>query len=345
MKRLTALLLALTLLLSACGGGPAGEDLLCRAAGIPSDARLLTVDGRRVPADRYLYWLAYTCDYIAASYQRLDAAVDWGEDLDGQTLGDYAKAQALGNAVLYATVENWAERYGCVLTEEDQAAIAADWEEKAASYGGEEAYLAALARMGLDRAGAEALSADFYLYRRLFSLSAGGDSPLHPEEADLERFAADRGYLTASWLAVPLGEDPAAARARAAEAFAALNESPDPAAAFDALAQTYGTGGRATFAAGSGVLPESCGAAVQALDAGQWSGIVEAEDGFYILLRRELDREAVSADYFDFQLQSAADGAAVELSETYQNLSAGAFYDALTRARTALETAPADEKT
>ncbi|CAN4071427.1 phage holin, LLH family, partial [Dysosmobacter welbionis] len=106
-------------------------------------------------------WLAYACDYIADYYDSGEG-IQWGDTVSGQSLEDYAKDQALQNAALYATVETWAEDYGCTLTDEDRTAMDREWAARAAQYGGEEAYLAVLARMGLDRAEAEAISGDYY---------------------------------------------------------------------------------------------------------------------------------------------------------------------------------------
>ena len=151
MKRCIAFCLALgaALSLTACGGGDTEGGLLCEASGIRPDTVLLSVDGRDVSAQRYLYWLAYACDYIADYYDSGEG-IQWGDTVSGQSLEDYAKDQALQNAALYATVETWAEDYGCTLTDEDRTAMDREWAARAAQYGGEEAYLAVLARMGLD---------------------------------------------------------------------------------------------------------------------------------------------------------------------------------------------------
>ena len=71
--------------------------LLCEASGIRPDTVLLSVDGRDVSAQRYLYWLAYACDYIADYYDSGEG-IQWGDTVSGQSLEDYAKDQALQNA-------------------------------------------------------------------------------------------------------------------------------------------------------------------------------------------------------------------------------------------------------
>ena len=348
MKRRIALALAALMTLTACGGGEERQEgLFYEAAGISPDAVLLTVDGRDVPAWRYLYWLTSICDTIRASRGQEGKTLDWSEPLLGGTLADYAKQQALASTALYATVENWAETYSIALTDADRDALEEDWAEKAASYGGEEAYLAALADMGLERADAMAMSADHYLYQALYEWSLTEDSPLHPAEAELEAFAAESGALSVDFIristaGVDTGDTEAMDQRRqeAEAAFAALNASADPAGDFAALAETYSDDeNRArhpmgyTLTPGDGTLPSVCEEAAAALEAGQWSGIVEAEDGFYILLRRPLDQTAAAGACFDQRLQAAAEAAEIRLGKTYDAIHAGEFYERLVTAR------------
>ena len=102
-RRITALALLLCLCLTACGGEedqqpeeavrpPQPATLLETASGLSESETLLTVDGRDIPAWKYLYWLAYTKD------------------------------QALADTTLYAVVENWSEAYGAQPTQEAKSA-------------------------------------------------------------------------------------------------------------------------------------------------------------------------------------------------------------------------------
>ena len=351
MKRPIAFSLALAaaLTLSACGGGDGEEGLFYQASGIREEAVLLSVDGRDVTARRYLYWLACACDYIADYYDSGDG-IQWADTVDGQSLEDYARDQALENAALYATVENWAEDYGCTLTDEDRDAMDREWAARAAQYGGEDAYLAELERMGLDRTEAEAISADSYLYRHLYDLYCTAGSALAPAERDLETFAREQGYLTVDhiWISTAAAdpadaEAVAACRARAEEAFAKLNGSADPVNDFAVLAETYSDEPNRdqhpdgyTFTAGDGTLPAACEEAAMVLEEGQFSGVVEAEDGFYLLLRKPVDLDAVAPDYFDALLQAAADSAEISTTRAYDTLDVSSFYAALTEARAEL---------
>lgn len=338
-KRMTALALLLCLTLTACGGREDSRgqaSFLGQAADLEEDAVLLTVDGREVPAWRYLYWLAYTCDRIRERYQETGLALDWKTPVTGGTLADYARDQALADTVLYATVENWAEQYGCTLTEEDRGALAASWEEQATAHGGETAYLTELAELGLDRQRAEELAGVGTLYGKLYALYRAGDSPLTPDGSALAAYAAETGSLTVDRILVAAGEDREAARQKAAEIFSLLNGAADQAAEFAALAAAGDDpAGPRTVLAGDGTLDSALEEAAKALAEGQCSGILESEEGFSILRRLAPDPDVLADDYFDHLLQTAAENALVETGEAYRALDTAAFDQALRAARTA----------
>lgn len=343
-KRIAGYILALCLGLTACSTGEVlrEEGLFYEAGGISPDAVLMTIDDREIPAWRYLYWLVYTCDYIRTSYEKEGQELDWEAPLADGTLADYAAEQALRNTALYATVENWAVQYEVELTEEDRTAMEADWAEKTSYYGSEEAYLQALQDMGLTRTEAETMSGDYYLYSHLYDLSCQEGSGLYPAEEDVAAFAEDQGYVTVDYLLVSTaqvadGDTEAlnARRERAEEAFSKLNGSDDGAAAFEGLADTYSDAEqrRMTFLPGDGTVPQAVEDAAAALEEGQWSGIVESDQGFYILLRQPPDSAQVREGYFDQTLQQAADEAEVVYTDDYDALDVASFYTAILQAR------------
>jgi len=331
--------LALCLLLTGCVEREAVETpILERAAEVSEDAVLLTVDGREVPAWRYLYWLAYTCDQIQNQYQEAGLEPDWQAPISGGELRDYAKDQALADAALYATVENWAERYGCTLTQEDREALEGEWRKKAESQGGEEAYLASLADQGLDEARARELAQVGMAYAKLRALCAQEGSPLHPQGEALSAYAQKSGLLTVDRILVSAGEDREAARSRAAELFSRLNGADGDSAGFAALAlEGDDPAGPRMVSIGDGSLDPALEEAALALEAGQCSGILESGEGFSILRRLEDDSDALLDGYFDDALRSGAEGAAVETTAEYDALEADVFYGRLQKLRNAEE--------
>jgi len=305
--RIISLALTLCLFLTACGGkeerGEGQASLLVRATGLEEEEILLTVDGREVPVWRYLYWLAYTCDRIQKQYDRARLSLDWKVPMSGGTLADYARDQALADTVLYATVENWAERYG----------VSA----------GEQFSGPAMPEVGLSAEQMAELEKVGGLYAALYDLYETAGSALAPTEEALADFARAQGWLTVEQFLIPYGEDREAARRSAEEAFAALNGAEDTEAAFSAL-----TGGTTpqTLQAGDGTMVPSLEEAAAALEEGQCSGILESEDGYSILRRLAPDTAPVREAYFDHLLQSAAESAALETTEAYDTLEVAAFY-------------------
>lgn len=325
MKRIAAAVL-ICLCLSACGGEetPTG-GLLGQASGLDETEILLTVDGRQVPAWRYLCWLAYTCDRVAERCREAGTALDWRAPLSGGTLADYAKSQALESTVLYATVENWAERYGVT-------ADHSGWARILDAYGGEAACLARCAQLGLDQARAMELADTGGLYSQLCALCAAGEGPFAPET--MAAFAAEQGCMTVDRIFFAFGDDREAARQRAADAFARLNGAADQGAVFSDLAKSGNdTAGPRTILPGDGVLPPALEDAARTLDVGQCSGILESDEGFSILRRLETDISGLTEPYLDALLEEAADNAAVETTASYDTLDTAAFYAALTAQR------------
>lgn len=330
MRKSIAVLILSCLLLTACGGRQETRSFYEEAAGIPEDAILLTVDGREIPAWRYLYWLACTCDYLQERYREEGVTLDWSAPLEGGTLADYAKDQALANTALYAAVESLAEESDVALAEADRAALAAAWEEKAAEYGGEDLYLAALAQLGLSRGQAEELAGTGRLYAKLYANYMAGEGPLSPPEEPGE------GPLTVDRILIRADGDRETAREQAAEVFARLNEAADKEAVFPALAAEGDDPAGPRPAADGGLAP-SLAEAAALLAPGQCSGILESDEGFSILLRCEASPENAASEYFDVLLQAAAEAAPVETTEAYRTLDAEVFAAGLRRARKNME--------
>lgn len=329
--RKTLIVLGLLLCLSACGEAPETEaSLLGQAAEMEEELVLLTVDGREVPAWRYLYWLAFTCDQVQARYQESGLTLDWNIPVTGGTLGDYAKDQALADAALYATVENWAEESGCALTEEERAALEDIWQEQSEAYGGEGEYLAELSGLGLDRERAEELAEVGLLYAKLCRLYDEENGPQSAPEGETAALTIDRILVSAS-------EDREAARQRAAEIFSQLNGAEDQNTAFSALAaEGDDPAGPRTFLPGDGTFDPALEDAAAALEEGQCSGILESKEGFSILRRLPTDAEAAAEDGgFDALLQGAAERALIQTAPDYDRLDAAAFHKAMEALRAA----------
>ena len=134
---------------------------------------LLVIDGREIPAWQYLYWLAADCQQLEARCEAAETPLDWAAPLpDGGTYGELVKADALADTALYATVQTWAETYGCTLTAEERAALP------------ERTYPFLTAEQG------RVLTETGQAYVKLYALYQKPDSPLAPAEGELELFSA-----------------------------------------------------------------------------------------------------------------------------------------------------------
>ena len=318
--RMTCLALLLCLLLTACGGKEPDSrgqiSLLEEASGLDEEAVLLTVDGREVPAWRYLYWLAWTCGQMRERYETSGTALDWGAPASGGTLAQYVKDQALADTVLYAVVENLAKEAGYTPSEED----------------GTEAVLP---DMGLNEEQMAQLEAVGQMYGWLYDRYCVGESSLTPTREELEAYEKAGGFLTLDRILVPAGEDREAARQRASEVFSCLNGAEDQGTKFSALAAEGADQlGPRTLSPDSGELDGELLDAARELQEGQCSGILESQEGFSILRRLETDPEALREPYFDDRLLALAEAAEVTTAPAYDGLDLEAFDYAWKQART-----------
>ena len=317
--RMTCLALLLCLLLTACGGkepdSQGRTSFLGEAAGLEEDTVLLTVDGREVPAWRYLYWLAWTCQQMRERYAASGTALDWDTPVSGGTLAQYVKDQALADTVLYAVVENLAEQAGYAPSEEDVSE-------------------AVLPDMGLDENQMAQLEAVGRMYGWLYDRYCAGEGSLTPTREELEAYGEAGGFLTLDRILIPAGEDREAARKRAAEMFSRLNGAEDQGAAFSALAaEGSDQAGPRTLTPDSTELDAELLAAARELQAGQCSGILESQEGFSILRRLETDPETLKEPYFDSCLLDLAEAAEVTTAPAYDELDPEAFDHAWEQAR------------
>ena len=337
--RFFAPLLAL-LLLSGCAMEPAEpgrqSGRLYETAGLSPDAVVLTVDGREVPAWRYLYCLTDVCDALRAEGTELS---NWEAPRFGGTLEDYIEQEAVRSAALYATVESLAEEQGIALTEEERAGLSQDWATLAEQRGGEPAFLAALLDRGLERSDAERLAEDCLLYQHLLEAAREEGNPLHPTQAELDQFAQETGYFCVDFIRIstadlePTDQETREQRHHKAErVLELLNAGADfsdlAEACSDDPQRVHFPAGR-TCRPGDGTFPPEVERAAASLKQGDHSGILEGADGYYLLSARPLDQNEVFQDFFDAQLQQEAEKARLHYRRPFREISPQTFYERL----------------
>ena len=162
------------------GGGDTEGGTSLRGVRHPSDTVLLSVDGRDVSAQRYLYWLALRLR-LHRRLLRQRGGIQWGTLSPARAWRITPRPGAAERRPVRHSGRPGRRDYGCT----SPTRTGPPWTGRggrAAQYGGEEAYLAVLARMGLDRA-AEAISGDYYLYEHLYDLYCTEGSELAPRGA------------------------------------------------------------------------------------------------------------------------------------------------------------------
>ena len=345
MKRIAALLLALclTFTLAACAPQEEetvkGADVLSQVSGLDADAVMLTVDGREVTNQMYLYWLTYTMESLSSSMPSwVDDAglLKWDEAASGDmTVEELVRQETLNTAKMYMVVENWAEKYGIALTEDETAIIDQDLDSYAQQLGGQEMYEAYLWDQGLTADLNRRLSHTFYLYSKLHDATLEPGSPLYIEDEVLYQYdGVTPDAVLADHILLTKGDDAAAN----AEAYAAmeqilemLDQSGDSApSVFSYIAdQVSQDPGRAYNPYGYLVtedaefLPEFKEAAL-ALEENAYSGIVEPDAGYHIILRRPI-RQYVADQYLSELITVAMDNAEVTYGEAYDTLDVRQF--------------------
>jgi hypothetical protein len=322
--------------------GTRRSGLFYGAAGICPDAQLITVNGTTVSAEEYLYWLSYDCEYLS----QYVSDIDWDGALnDSTTYGDYAKYDALETVKLYVVLRQWAAENGITLSAEDQAQLDAQKAQYVAYYGSEEAYRNQIQLLGVTEKTFDAINSSPYLYSSLYAQFCDSTSKLYPGSDALTSFCNDKGYVSFKeiYLSTSGLDDTAKAakRAQAADIAAQLQSASDVQATFNTLCSASEDTSYTDNPNGLTMLPskldESLATALNALGENQASGVVETDDGCYVLVRIPLFADGALSDYFNDQLSQKRTDAVVKTSKAYDKLSVAAFYPALIQGRTALE--------
>ena len=376
MKKCFSALMALIMLVTLLAGcGQQAEDpqtqletptlttsgIFYELTGVSPETTVMTVSGTEVSAEEYLYWVSYLCasvEYNILSYNAYygmytdlvneDDTLNWdGEFQDGQTLAEYIIEEAENTIKFYTAIEVMAEKYNCGLDTEDLTSLASDLNAAMEELGGQEAFDAYLAKLGICQDTFQDLASSKYLFDNLLLLvlEEGTDLYLSPENYNKYASYADHILLmtidTTSGKPLP-AEELATRKQTIEDLLAQLQASDDMLTLFDQLADQYSEDtGRAEYPDGyvftPGTMVESFEDAVAALEPGQISGVVESDYGYHIILRKDL-LEALEADpeqrvslaetHLTTLLTILSGDATVEKTYHLKNLNIGEFYSA-----------------
>lgn len=358
MKRFVAGLIAAILLVSCISlidGGGSGirtDGLYYQVSGIRPDATIMTVDGEKISAEEYLYWLAYDCEYLSA----YAGSLDWDEVVTGtMTYGDYVKDEVTDTMKIYAIIRQMARKGDVTLSDEDLAALDAQRRQYIEYYGGEEGYARQIQLLGVSEETFDNINSMYYLYSRV--QEAFCDGSLRPDDEELLSFAKENGLMTAKLLYLStegLSEDEIAQRRDLAQGYADKLKAADDVDALYAqfageLGLTVSESGQTFSASETGEGGEEdllLANAVAALDEGGVSDLIESGSGFYVAVRQALDLSAVADRMFSQTIESTLAEAKVKYNDAvYGKIDVGSFYTELLQARQELEASFSTEDT
>ena len=310
------------------------QDVLTFAAGeLAGQDDLLTVNGKAVPTDLMLYWLAFSCAYFESTYAAY-----------GITVADYADGiftDATTMAAYYTLLQDKAAENGCPLTDAQLADITAQLEEESGSL----EQIKAL--WGLEDDDLEFLYSVNSLYSNLLDALV----PV-PTEEELNNYVYQARHillLTVDMSGTPTVNDEGAyvypsldeetvaeKKALAEELLGKLKEADDLDAAFNELMNEYSEdSGLAsnpdgyTTTVGKMVAPFE--QAALSLKPGEISGIVESTYGYHIILRGEVeDLDSYAGEYRENRMDTIVsqwlEETDIQPSDAFKALDVNTFY-------------------
>ena len=310
------------------------KSLFQSASGVKPESLIMTVDGRDIYAEEYLYWLDYYCDYYN-QYLNYMGVTGWDTELEpGFTAGDYisqqAELQTVRMILQYAVINNWAEEAGITLTEEDLQDIAVQREMSVEQLGGEDAYQQWLKNLGVSESFINRSLEHSYLINHLSELYCTEDSPLYPGHEAIDAYANSHEYLAASILFIDTCEmdssEQEAALAKMEGYSATLRESKKIDEDFSKIAAELGAEDVVTTFR-SDTVDAKIATAVRQLYMNTASSVIKTDEGYYIVVRRYPETNGVIADMLNEEFtQRCADAEIVYNDEVYGSINTLSFY-------------------
>ncbi len=361
-KKLTALLLALTMaltLLTGCSGSTIGAEtdpiLASLDAGAVDDVvdyltdgtlkstdTALTVDGEEVSAPFFLYWVAYQMSSLAQSgvtADQLDTELS-----EGQTAADFLKESSKTCAAYYYSMAKAAQEAGLTLDEDEQSQV--------------EAYLeglepAAMLYYSTNEDAQRIVYEQYLLGQKLQDSLYGEEGENAPSDEDLTAYAR-QNYYTCRYILFPLTDgdgnavDSDAQKAQCQKVYDELKavDAAELEDTFQTYQEQYNTtengadGNTDRFTSSTSSVVSGFADTVIALEDNELGMTEEATSyGYFVILRLplELDEstesalpDSYAADRFDSDIQDKVAQAEVEWADAAAELDIKAFCTRLT---------------
>ena len=294
--------------------------------GISSDKVVMTVNGNEITADMYLYCTVAMALYEINTLRTYHAyygmfselfdengAVIWSGVLAGDmTVEKYIQRRVHDALSLIVATETMASSCGITLDSDDLALVAAAKADSVksfrdpliaqfpvcASFTDEELMTIFLKSQGLNEELFDRISTAMYLATPLTELVMTEGSAIYLEDADCNEYGYYADHILISTVDTttrqPLSEEEIVQKTALAEdIIAQIEESDDPVALFESLADQYSEDpGRKTNPTGyiftPGTMVAEFESATEALGYGEISGLVKSDYGYHIILRRDI---------------------------------------------------------
>ena len=282
------------------------SDLEALFAAFSPDTVMLDISGFDVTWGELFF---YMNSHINGLRSNIEGPVDWSEvQYDDVTYADLVLMYSLDNALMYKSFEYGARLNGISLNDEHLALVQSDFEQMAAMYGGEEMLLQLL---WLESGCYSKELLDYFLetgfLANLLFAELYGDAGEKVSDEDVMEFIGDEEFLMAMHILrlKPEEGEEDTALAEAEEILSLLNDydGDDFKGFFAGLMYEHSQdeGGLVQFPGGYlfqyGDMVQPFYTACTELEIGEFSGIVETEYGYHILLRLPIDFDATPQSF------------------------------------------------
>lgn len=338
-------------------GAVIGGDMAEHIIGIPGDTTIMTVDGQSISAEQYLYWLAYATESMVQ--QMGGAEIDWDMDLGGVTFGDYLVQNAKSMVTLQGVLRTRAAAAGVTLSAEDQAVIDGELDGIEQQLGGPEELALWLQEVCVSEAGMKEILTASYMSKLLQEALYAPGGEYYLDDDAMVKWAEDNGKVLAKHILLKTtkddgtamtDEEKAAVLAEAQGLVDQLRAENDPEPLFDTLMNEKSQDGRDAsgklgapdgYFFGDGEMVEAFQEGAKALAYGEVSDPVETNYGYHVILRLKPVTQTARDSYAQADMNSRVDQwvseAVVETEDILDTITAKAFFEKLTEARSALD--------
>ena len=272
---------------------------LFSCSGPVDDRTVLTIDGYKVCYDEYRYFFMNTAQSMMQ---------EGFEDFSDENNLSKLRSETLEILKRNRAINNLAEKYKFTLDKDDKAQISAQYDDIRANYATDEEFLEGLAQTYLTDYQFRRVQEITFQWQKLYDCMTNEANFII--QADNDTLLADipvNFYHGIQILVInDEGEDPSANRETIDKVLTALDNGED----FNKLLTQYGEDPGCMNGIGyyftTGELLPYFEEAVKSLKEGEHSGVLEAEDGYAIVLRQSITDDYVSSHMEDFRVRFLA---------------------------------------